>query len=80
MKSIPLVLFEAVIVAISLLATFYLVEWIYSKVSLSQMTKSPLVDLLLVTGFLIHIIFEYTGINRWYSIEYCKLVKPEIRI
>lgn len=63
-KNISLVLFEASIVGLCLIVLILLME---------QFIENKFL-LLFVTGFLFHIIFEYTGLNLWYSIEYCKLV------
>ena len=32
------------------------------------------IELILIAGFLFHMSFEYSGINAWYSKEYCKLL------
>lgn len=64
LKSIGLVLFEGIVVSISVLV-------IYMLLGLSPIKLSVLVNVFLA-GFLVHIIYEYTGINLWYSIDYYK--------
>lgn len=35
--------------------------------------KNHIMELnLFITGFLIHIIFEYTGLNKWYCLNYVR--------
>ena len=62
------VITEAFIVGICLLALTKLLE--------NFIVKTPgkidmdIIKLIFISGFLFHIIFEYTGINFWYSINY----------
>jgi len=80
-KPISTVILEGFIVGISLifLVTFvdYLISLIHPfKFNLFQQLINFEFHYLLVffiTGLLFHLIFEYTGLNLWYSLEYCKL-------
>jgi hypothetical protein len=65
LKPVKLVAMEAVVVGICLIAFMQLVKYLYK-------TENEMV-LLFIAGALFHIVFEYSGINLWYSIEYCKL-------
>jgi hypothetical protein len=67
LKTVRLVAIEAIVVGICLVAFVKLVRYLYDP-------KDEMM-LLFIAGVLFHIIFEYSGINLWYSIEYCKLQK-----
>lgn len=71
-KSISKLLIEASAVGVILLFIFAFVMYIYNK----KTPDSNTVVLLVVSGGLSHLLFEYSGLNQWYSVEYCKLVKP----
>jgi len=66
-KHVSTVLFEALVVGLGLLVLFYLLQKLFAKMS------QPM--LLFIAGALFHIICEYTGVNQWYSIKYCNLLK-----
>ena len=57
------------LVAIIKLVKDYLLQYI-PDISGNKNT----IELFFVAGFLFHLIFEYSGINAWYSKEYCKLL------
>lgn len=68
MKNINTILVEAIVVGIILyVLVFVLQNYIKDKV------------LLIVTsGFIFHVLFEYLGINEWYSIDYCKRLPSQV--
>lgn len=68
-KSVGLVLFEASVVGVFLILLVYIVKQFENYLPV----KSDMMVLFLA-GFLFHVIFEYTGVNAWYSREYCKLL------
>lgn len=67
-KSIVSILFEAVIVGI-LLVALCAILFVINKTQLS-ITNYALIGL---AGSLFHILCEYSGINLWYSKNYCEL-------
>jgi hypothetical protein len=67
LKSVRLITIEAIVVGVCLIAFVKLIRYLYDP-------KDEMI-LLFMAGVLFHIVFEYTGINLWYSIEYCKLQK-----
>lgn len=67
LKPISLIFTEAVVVGIFLILFVKSIRYIYEP-------KDEMI-ILFLAGFLFHIAFEYSGINLWYSLEYCKLVK-----
>jgi hypothetical protein len=72
-KSIQTVLIEAVVVGVCLIGFHYVLSF-----ALTDMIKDTFKDytnffILFLTGAVFHLVFEYTGINLWYSEEYCKL-------
>ena len=73
-KQFTLVLTEAIIVGIFLVGFVKLTkDYILPKIpNLSGQPEN--IELYIIAGFLFHIAFEYTGINLWYSKEYCKLL------
>ena len=72
-KEIKTVIFEATVVGILLIIIFKLVNY-YLFDYIPNITVSKNIELLFISGFLFHIICEYTGVNIWYSKEYCKLI------
>lgn len=68
-KEITLVLFEALVVGVGLVV-------IYEVIKMLMKVKEPSnYTLLFISGVVFHLLFEYTGINKWYSIKYCDLLK-----
>lgn len=67
-KSPIVVLQEALFVGIVLFILYSIVNIIvvdnYYKETMS----------LIISGIVFHILFEYTGLNQWYSLEYCKIL------
>lgn len=63
---------EASVVGISLVILVYIIKKFMDYIPNFSGHKQE-VELLFVVGFLFHILFEYTGLNLWYSKEYCKL-------
>ena len=73
-KPFTLVLTEAIIVGLLLIGFVKLVKD-YLLPHIPNISGQPEnVELYLIAGFLFHIVCEYTGINLWYSKEYCKLL------
>ena len=68
LKSVKLVFIEAFVVGICLI---FLVEVI--RRALYPMQSPVDAKLLFLSGVLFHVLFEYTGVNLWYSREYVKL-------
>ena len=73
-KSIGLVIVEASVVGVCLILLVYLVKQYINLVPDVSGYKND-IELFFIVGFLFHILFEYSGINLWYSVEYCKLLK-----
>jgi hypothetical protein len=67
-KPVITVITEAFIVGICLLALTKLLENFIVKTP--EKIDMDIIKLIFISGFLFHIIFEYTGINFWYSINY----------
>lgn len=70
-KQVSLVLFEAIVVGIILLVTAYAIRYAFVAAGIDAHQNA----IIFISGFLFHVVFEYTGINLWYSIKYCELVK-----
>jgi hypothetical protein len=73
-KSITLVLTEAIIVGIFLVGIVKLTKDYILRYIPNISGQKETIELFIVAGFLFHIGFEYTGVNLWYSKEYCKLL------
>jgi hypothetical protein len=71
MKSISLLLFESIIVGISSV----IVALFTNKLSLPPLVNNPMIDGIFYTGLFAHLLFEFSGINIWYSKQYCDLLK-----
>ena len=72
-KSLQLVLTEAIIVGICLIGFIKLTNTYILPYIPNISGQKENIELFLIAGFLFHFAFEYTGINLWYSKEYCKL-------
>lgn len=67
MKSIPTILIESSIVAVLLAILFFLLTLVFDK-------KINNIIIVSLSGAIFHILCEYTGINIWYSKNYCKIL------
>jgi hypothetical protein len=73
-KPISLVVTEAIIVGIFLIGFVKLTKS-YILPHIPNLSGQPEnIELYIIAGFLFHIAFEYSGVNLWYSKEYCKLL------
>lgn len=71
-KEITSVLIEAIVVGVLLvLFTNLLKPYVSYMPNLSGQPEN--IELYLITGAVFHIACEYTGLNMWYSKQYCKL-------
>jgi hypothetical protein len=68
MKNFKLIFIESIVVAIGLIFLFIILKYIFNN----NITNNYL--LIGISGSLFHIICEYTGINIWYSKQYCKIL------
>jgi hypothetical protein len=75
-KSVLHVLFEALIVGILLIVIYMFLEYIKIDEYIGNISNKidKQIVILFVSGFLFHIIFEYTGLNILYVKEYIKLL------
>lgn len=72
-KSLLTVTFEATIVGLLIIVIAkFIKDYILNYIPIVTGNKN--IELLFISGFLFHIIFEYSGINLWYAKEYCKLI------
>jgi hypothetical protein len=67
MKNVITIIKESIFVGIILVVLYELYEYLW-------ITTNKMINLFIV-GALFHIICEYTGLNVWYSLEYCKMLK-----
>ena len=65
------IIIEASVVGILLVLLFMAINTINKTFN----KKINNIYIIFISGFLFHTIFEYTGLNKWYSLEYCKLIK-----
>ena len=71
-KTVFQVVIEATIVG--LLLIFFIHFTYYFKSMIPDMFGQKDIEVYFIAGFLFHMVFEFTGINLWYSKEYCKLL------
>lgn len=72
-KPVLTILIESTVVGAGLIALVYIVENYLSKY-LPNIIQNKKMQNLFISGFLFHIICEYTGVNTWYAREYCKIL------
>lgn len=66
-KRFPIVIFESAFVGAMLVVLVMLIQRLAAK-------TIPDIAILFLAGASFHLLFEYTGLNTWYSLEYCKLL------
>lgn len=66
LKALSTIITEAIVVGIGLIFVYYIINFI---------PQLNLTIKLFISGFIFHILSEYTGINMWYVKEYSKLIK-----
>jgi hypothetical protein len=72
-KPVLNVIIEATVVGLLMIIIVKLVKDYILKY-IPGITKDKNIELLFISGFLFHILFEYMNINLWYAKEYCKLI------
>lgn len=73
-KPIGAVLFEAVVVGILMIGFVHSTRWLVLPYIPDVSGHKDAIELFLIAGLLFHLVFEYTGINLWYSLSYCRLL------
>lgn len=76
LKPILTIIFEAIFVGVGLILLYVLTEFFldYMNISIKNQFTYKYTTLF-ISGFIFHVFFEYSGVNLWYSKEYCKLIK-----
>jgi hypothetical protein len=72
-KPVSLIAIEASVVGICLIMLVYILKNFMTYIP-NFSGKREDIEFLFVVGVIFHVMFEYTGINLWYSKEYCKLL------
>jgi len=73
LKPLSTVFYEATFVGVALILLYILTEFAFKYLNIDALNYKYIT--LFVSGFIFHVIFEYSGVNLWYSKEYCKLIK-----
>lgn len=68
-KDFSLLIFEGIIVGVGLTLLYIMINSFLSFYSVSQYT------ILFLSGLSFHLLCEFTGINKWYSLKYCELLR-----
>lgn len=74
LKKVTSVLIESSVVGIALAILVKIVKNFVLQYIPDISGNKEGIELLVITGFLFHLICEYTGVNLWYAKEYCKLL------
>ncbi len=67
------VLIEAFMVGVILALIFIFIKYLFFRYIPNFRGDNMNIVLILISGSVFHILFEYTGVNLWYSKNYCKL-------
>lgn len=71
-KSYMRIFSEASIVGICLILLVMIIQN-FAKYIPDLFNDNKFIEILFISGFLFHILFEYTGLNLWYAKDYCSL-------
>jgi hypothetical protein len=74
LKPLTLVITEAIIVGLFLIGFVKIVKEYILPHTPNLSGQKENIELFFIAGFIFHLVFEYTGVNLWYSREYCKLL------
>ena len=72
-KPVSLIVIEASVVGVCLIILVYILKHYVDYIPNFSGNRSE-IEFLFVVGVIFHALFEYTGVNLWYSKEYCKLL------
>lgn len=72
-KPILTIFTEATVVGICLILFVQIVKYFEDKIP-NFSGKRGEYEIYFIAGFLFHVIAEWSGVNLWYSKEYCKLL------
>ena len=67
-KTVIAVLIEGIVVGICLLGLAKIISLFI--LTPPQTIDMDMIKVIFISGFLFHIIFEYTGLNLWYAVNY----------
>jgi len=71
MKDLTRVLLEAIVVGVFVIVFYEIVNYSLKYFKFKLFLPEKIIKLFL-TGIVFHLIFEYTKINEYYSLDYCK--------
>ena len=75
-KEYNTIMMEGVVVGVGLLAIYMAISFVLDLISdYFKLDRFNLPIKLFISGYLFHIVCEYTGVNVWYSLAYCDLLK-----
>ena len=75
-KSLGVIAFETIFVGFWLVILFLIILNLTSHISLLQKNHPyHMIASVFLSGGLFHLICEISGLNIWYSKEYCKILK-----
>lgn len=78
-KEISTIAFETLFVGVWLVILFLIILNLTSHIELFQKNHPKhMLTSVFLSGGLFHLICEITGLNVWYSKEYCKILKTPI--
>lgn len=76
MKTVYEILGEAGFVGVFLVVFYFIINWLrLTLIKVNCPEPYCLYLELIAAGALFHIIFEYTGVNKWYSVNYVNKLK-----
>jgi hypothetical protein len=73
-KSVWTVFFEAFIVGVILVIIYNFIKYFGYKYIPNFSGNKVNIEIILVSGIVFHLLFEYTGLNIWYSKKYCEII------